>query len=146
MVVKKEDNIIIMTVDDGSMQKNLDGISLMIFELINRQNKSNKYSDRDYHYVNLENELIISNTQNKKDYSTLDDISLSKENYDNGKNKMELAQKTKDRYVKLESPKTLFDLDLYASRRQAQILIDNGMSLDASSFFLGQAMGLFSDK
>jgi hypothetical protein len=146
MVVKKEDNIIIMTVDDGSMQKNLDGISLMIFELINRQNKSNKYSDRDYHYVNLENELIISNTQNKKDYSTLDDISLSKENYDNGKNKMELAQKIKDRYVKLESPKTLFDLDLYASRRQAQILIDNGMSLDASSFFLGQAMGLFSDK
>jgi len=59
---------------------------------------------------------------------------------------MELAQKIKDRYVKLESPKTLFDLDLYASRRQAQILIDNGMSLDASSFFMGQAMGLFSDK
>jgi hypothetical protein len=144
MIVNKEDNIIIMTVDDGSMQKNLYGISLMIFEQVNRQNKSNKYSDIEYQNVNFENEFINSNTQNKKDDSTLDD--LSKENYDNGKNKMELAQKIKDRYVKLESPKTLFDLDLYASRRQAQILIDNGMSLDASSFFMGQAMGLFSDK
>jgi len=59
MIVKKEDNIIIMTVDDGSMQKNLYGISLMIFEQVNRQNKSNKYSDIEYHNVNFEMNLLI---------------------------------------------------------------------------------------
>ena len=118
---------------------------------VRNDEQSTKFS---HEFINIEDyfvkdiEGLDTNQLNKKDDSTLDDLSLNEKKFDDGKNKMELAQKIQceSRFIKTKAPdKTLFDTNIYVPIRWAQTLKDNNIELTPANIFIAKATGLISD-